>query len=300
MELKLITKALKFASDKHKYTRRKGVDIPYINHPIEVMDLLVQYASIVDSETLAAALMHDVVEDENVTEDELAELFGISVASIVMEVSDDPLLTKSEQIKAQVAKAPFLSVRAALIKLSDKTSNIKSVIETPPPWQRSTKLKYLKQAKAVVEALPELPDEAKPLLDLFYETLERGLKKFKVRVKSETIKLKILEFIKKSDAGIFLSGDFSDFGDSKSIARELSKLVTKGALVRAGKGIYVKANESVTTHKNGEVGALIEIMDRLKQEFKVIQSKGIGSKLLIKPVSKDFKRILVVGDSRIN
>lgn len=304
-DLTLITQALRFASDKHRHTRRKGVDIPYINHPIEVMSLLQEYASVVDAVTLSAALMHDLIEDEGVTKKEIAERFGESVADVVDEVTDDPLLSKSEQIKAQVKKAPFLSMRAALLKLADKTSNIRSVIETPPQWQRSTKLKYLKQAKAVVEALPKLPEDAKPLLNLFYDILEQGLKKFKIKIKSETVRLKVLEVIKNTDAEILFLSDFDNSGDTKLVSKELSKLVLKGKLIRVGKGIYAKAlfkgvGEPIPTHKDGEIGVLAEIMVRLGQKFDIVQSEGLGSQFSVKPKSKSFKRKLTIGKSKVN
>jgi GTP diphosphokinase / guanosine-3',5'-bis(diphosphate) 3'-diphosphatase len=314
-DLTLITKALKFASEKHSLTRRKGTELPYINHPIEVMDLLVQYASVSDSILLSGALMHDVIEDEGVTKTELLDLFGEDVADLVDEVSDDPDLSRSEQISALLEKAPKLSLRAALLKLADKTSNIRSVIETPPPWQRSTKIKYLKQSKAVVEALPILPDEAKPLLDLFYETFDKGMRVLKKKVKTETIKRRILDIMKRSGSSIFFIEDFISKGDEKIVSKVLGKLIEEEKLIRVGRGIFVKARrikktgEVIPDHINGSDGALIEILQRLNEPFEIKglsgkyligESNQVAARLIIKPTNKKFTRKLRLGDSEIN
>lgn len=174
-DLALLSKAVCFAADKHKMTRRKGSDTPYINHPLEVVNLLISFAGVLDAKTLAAAAMHDLIEDEGVTKEELVFLFGEDVASLVCEVTDNPQLSKSEQKQAQIEKAPFLSIRAALIKLGDKTSNVRAVIDSPPPWPRSTQLKYIKHAKIVVDLLPDLPLEAEPLIKFFNECYDKGV-----------------------------------------------------------------------------------------------------------------------------
>lgn len=65
-DMKVIAKALEFASKKHVSQRRKNGDIPYINHPIEVFNILCK-AEIIDTNTLCAALLHDTVEDTDTT-----------------------------------------------------------------------------------------------------------------------------------------------------------------------------------------------------------------------------------------
>lgn len=64
--LAFFTEALKFASFKHRFQRRKTEDIPYINHPIEVANYLTN-AGIEDYEILSAAILHDTVEDTDTT-----------------------------------------------------------------------------------------------------------------------------------------------------------------------------------------------------------------------------------------
>ena len=68
--LAIFTKALQFASFKHSSQRRKNGDIPYINHPIEVANILSQ-AGVADFTILSAAILHDTVEDTDTSPEEL-------------------------------------------------------------------------------------------------------------------------------------------------------------------------------------------------------------------------------------
>ena len=70
--MKLLAKAIEFASKKHSFQRRKNGDIPYINHPIEVFNILVK-ADIQDYNVLSAAILHDTVEDTETTPEELEQ-----------------------------------------------------------------------------------------------------------------------------------------------------------------------------------------------------------------------------------
>ncbi len=74
-----ILKAVNFAAIKHRDQRRKDADaLPYINHPIEVAELLAS-AGVTDTATLQAAILHDTIEDTETTREELDKAFGIEV-----------------------------------------------------------------------------------------------------------------------------------------------------------------------------------------------------------------------------
>ena len=62
---------------------------PYINHPITLVDILVNEGEITDLDTLLAALLHDTIEDTDATVEEIQAEFGPTIASLVMEVTDD-------------------------------------------------------------------------------------------------------------------------------------------------------------------------------------------------------------------
>jgi len=153
-----IMRAADQAARWHKNQRRKGEAAePYVNHILEVAALVAE-ASEGDDISIIAALMHDAVEDQDVTMEELSALYGPEVASIVAEVTDDKSLPKERRKELQVRNAPHKSRPACLIKLADKTSNIRSVIETPPNWPIERKQAYVKWAEEVVTALPHKPE----------------------------------------------------------------------------------------------------------------------------------------------
>lgn len=148
-------KAASFAAKKHIGQTRKGKDeAPYINHPLEVANLLVNVGKVEDDNTLIAALLHDTVEDTDATREEIAEMFGKKVASIVMEVTDDKSLPKAERKQAQVEHAPHLSDEAKQLKICDKISNIRDVMENPPDgWSKERCLEYVEWGERVFAGL---------------------------------------------------------------------------------------------------------------------------------------------------
>jgi len=81
-----ISKAFQFAARKHKGQERKDLNSsPYIDHPVSVAQVLAEFGGIDDPQILAAALLHDTLEDTNTTPEELRETFGKKVCRIVEE-----------------------------------------------------------------------------------------------------------------------------------------------------------------------------------------------------------------------
>lgn len=123
--------------------------------------MLSDIGGIDDPEILAAAILHDTVEDTESTAEELEELFGKRVAGYVLEVTDDKSLPKAERKQLQVEHAPHLTPGAKAIKLADKISNVKDVTDHPPAgWPQERRLEYIEWAERVVDGLrgvnPEL------------------------------------------------------------------------------------------------------------------------------------------------
>lgn len=147
--------ALDFAARKHRDQRRKDAEAsPYINHPIALAHVLVQEGGIDDPIVLAAALLHDTIEDTETSRDELREKFGTEIAAIVAEVTDDKRLPKQERKRLQIEHAGTLSPRARLIKLADKICNLRDVVGAPPAdWSLKRRREYFDWAKAVVDGL---------------------------------------------------------------------------------------------------------------------------------------------------
>jgi guanosine-3',5'-bis(diphosphate) 3'-pyrophosphohydrolase len=164
--------AIKFASQKHVAQKRKDSrNTPYINHPIEVAELLSRVGGVDDVEILIAAVLHDTVEDTETTIEEISEIFGGAVASYVMECTDDKTLAKAERKQRQIETASKKSPQAKLIKLADKISNVKDLGESPPAgWSVERQLDYLEWTRQVVHNLRGVNDALDQLYDSTLET----------------------------------------------------------------------------------------------------------------------------------
>ncbi len=144
-----------FAAWKHNGQLRKGKGAtPYIHHPIEVAAILSEVGDIADLDVLQAALLHDTIEDTCTTAEELESLFGARVCGIVLEVSDDKNIEKSERKALQIQHAPHLSMEAQSIKLADKTCNVRDVAFSKPiDWPVDRQLECFNWAERVVAGL---------------------------------------------------------------------------------------------------------------------------------------------------
>lgn len=156
--LSVILKSLDFAATRHRSQFRKGEEkIPYINHPIQVANLLVNEAGETDPVLLSAAVLHDVVEDtvDSVEErDELIEeirlIFGDEILALTLEVTDDKTLLKEERKRLQVEHAAHISIRAKKLKTADKIMNIRDIVSCPPSgWTRLRVIEYLNWSEEV-------------------------------------------------------------------------------------------------------------------------------------------------------
>jgi (p)ppGpp synthase/HD superfamily hydrolase len=173
-DLAAILSAAHFAADRHKNQRRKGkAGEPYINHLLEVAQLVSSTLLELDRNLVIAALLHDVIEDVGVTKEELVERFGSDVADLVSEVTDDKSLTKGERKRLQVETAPKKSVRAQAIKVADKISNLRALLISPPAdWDFQRKKEYFEWSKRVVDGLTAPNLELKAEFDKTYGTFE--------------------------------------------------------------------------------------------------------------------------------
>lgn len=147
--------ALAFAADKHRNQRRKDAEAsPYINHPIALANVLANEGGVDDDTVLAAAILHDTIEDTETSADELRYRFGDAITAIVLEVTDDKDLPKAERKRLQVEHAPHISHGAKLVKLADKICNLRDIAASPPAkWSLERKQAYFDWAKAVVNGL---------------------------------------------------------------------------------------------------------------------------------------------------
>ena len=154
-DLAKIFRAASFAAKKHSQQKRKGSDgEPYINHPVEVANILTTAGGVTDTDVITAALLHDTVEDCDVSFEEIEERFGPQVAGYVRELTDDKSLPKAERKRLQIEHAPHLSHGAKQIKLADKISNIRDVTDNPPEgWDLQRRTEYVEWGENVVAGL---------------------------------------------------------------------------------------------------------------------------------------------------
>jgi GTP diphosphokinase / guanosine-3',5'-bis(diphosphate) 3'-diphosphatase len=151
--LLLFSRALDFAARKHVHQRRKGeLAEPYINHLAEVARLLAAATEGRDAIATVAGILHDTLEDTATSYDELAAEFGDEIAALVREVSDDTTKSRTERKRMQILQTAKASKRAKMIKLADKTSNLHSIINSPPRgWDLARKKEYFDWARRVAD-----------------------------------------------------------------------------------------------------------------------------------------------------
>jgi GTP diphosphokinase / guanosine-3',5'-bis(diphosphate) 3'-diphosphatase len=174
-----LLQAASFAAKKHAGQTRKGDDAaPYINHPLEVANLLANVGKVEDYDVLIAAVLHDTVEDTEATEEEIAKLFGEKVSRIVLEVTDNKSLPKAERKQLQIEHAPHLSDGAKTVKLADKISNITDVMNNPPAgWSNERRLEYLNWGEKVVAGLRGVNKDLENLFDEIVEKARQEIEK---------------------------------------------------------------------------------------------------------------------------
>ena len=131
LDTSLLDRAIIFAVNAHAGTERRGKGFPYIVHPMEAVEIVATMTS--DQELLAAAALHDTVEDTDVTVDQLREEFGDRIASLVASESDTFQDGVSEEDswhdrkRAAINRLASASHDAKIVALGDKLSNMRAI-----------------------------------------------------------------------------------------------------------------------------------------------------------------------------
>lgn len=172
--MQLFIAAAHFAARRHRDHKRKGAsEEPYINHLLEVSALLVS-VGIEDEEVLAAAVLHDSVEDVGVTFTEIEERFGRRVSEIVAELTDDKGLPRDLRKQLEVERAATASVAAQSIKVADKLSNVRGMLVSPPAgWSSRRKRDYCLFAERLVLQCHHAPEA---LVQKFFEVYRQTMR----------------------------------------------------------------------------------------------------------------------------
>ena len=131
LNTELLDRAIVFAVRAHAGTERRGKGSPYIVHPLEAVGIVATMTS--DQELLAAAALHDTVEDTDVTVEQIRAEFGDRVAALVAEETDEiPDRTSEEETwharkRAAIDRLSKAGREAKMVALGDKLSNMRAI-----------------------------------------------------------------------------------------------------------------------------------------------------------------------------
>lgn len=141
-------------------------------------NILCNESNVQDLDVINAAILHDTVEDTDTTIAEIEEIFGPTVAGLVVEVTDDKNLPKEARKQAQIEHASKSSHGAKLVKLADKIYNLRDLERLPPVgWSEERIEEYFEWSFKVVEGLRGTDPVLENLLDGIFA--RRGVPKIK-------------------------------------------------------------------------------------------------------------------------
>jgi len=247
----ILDKAINFATVAHKNTERRGKGVPYIVHPLEVVSIVASLTS--DQEILAAAALHDTVEDTSVTLEDIKREFGERVANIVASESDPVIEGKSEEESWKerkqfaIDRLKKLPLESKMVALGDKLSNMRTIhadfdILEDKLWDRfHTKdpRDHEWHYRGLADALSELSDTQpyKEFVDLIDDVFSRaGRFEFKYKIDGFNVSV-VGEFngdnSKKLEREIVEKGNYVfDFSDVTKITfagiRTLLRMYDRG------------------------------------------------------------------------
>ena len=131
LDTALLDRAIVFAVKAHHDTERRGKGFPYIVHPMEAVEIVASITS--DQELLAAAALHDTIEDTEVTVDDIRREFGDRIAELVHAESDQFTEGVSEEDswhdrkQAAIDRLAAASHDAKIVAMGDKLSNMRAI-----------------------------------------------------------------------------------------------------------------------------------------------------------------------------
>ncbi len=214
----LITKAFEVAREAHSGQKRVSGE-QYIVHPVSAAKILIELG--MDTESLVAALLHDVVEDTNTPQEEIARLFGRDIALLVSGVTKlgkIPYSSREEQQAENIRKmllAMSQDIRVIIIKLADRLHNMRTIDAMPPQKQRDKALETMEVYAPIAHRLgiravkEELEDLSLKHLDtVAYNDIDKALaihKEERAQFLANIIE-RIQERMKTDSVQIYLEG----------------------------------------------------------------------------------------------
>jgi (p)ppGpp synthase/HD superfamily hydrolase len=157
-----VDSAMKFAQERHKGQTRKNGSTPHFDHLEKVVSRL-KNLGVTNEDTLCAGWLHDTIEDEKATFDEIEQIFGHPTALMVLSLSKDESLPKKDKENQYVTQLKTASFEAKLVKLCDISANLKDMensemSKTKKKKTVAQKLQYLRAIKSELSKhLEEFP-----------------------------------------------------------------------------------------------------------------------------------------------
>lgn len=146
----LVLRALSFAARHHQHQKRKDGQTPYIAHPARVMTLVSAVFGETDPEILAAAVLHDTIEDTNADCDDIIREFGERVAMMVAALTKDKRLAETEREERYFAQVVASAPEVKLLKIADILDNLIDIETMRIEKQRSSLPKQIAKAQTAL------------------------------------------------------------------------------------------------------------------------------------------------------
>ena len=164
--------AISYAARRHAGQLRKDERTPYIAHPMRVVAILTTAFQIDDPEVLAAAVLHDTIEDTMTDRDDLVQEFGPRVAEMVAQLSKDKRLGEEEREQHYYARLAAAPIEVKLCKLADLYDNLVDAAALPP----SLRGKTIARAQHLLKLFsPDFPPERQDALERFEERIRAAI-----------------------------------------------------------------------------------------------------------------------------
>ena len=145
-DLQKLLAAIDFAALKHQGQTRIHADwVPYLIHPLRVALVLFSEGGVVEEDLLVAALLHDTLEDTRTLPEEITTLFGGRILLLVEELTEVP---------GQSTAHPKMSLESKVVKLADRTHNLRDLIDHPPKvWRKDKVTNFLQRSRELLQTL---------------------------------------------------------------------------------------------------------------------------------------------------
>lgn len=151
----LVYDALEFALLRHDGQLRRHRPVPYVVHPLRIFATLTLKLGVTDPETLAAALLHDTIEDTRTDYDDLRSRFGTRVADLVAAMTKDMRLPEKEREEAFMRQVDAAPLEARIVKLCDNYDNLLDSLPLDPAKRRESATRKRPHVESLCAGMPE-------------------------------------------------------------------------------------------------------------------------------------------------